>query len=56
MKWDYEWLMMGMGKLIRQYERGLVVKSEFDDEMWIIIMLHRDSMALEKEDGMSYGG
>lgn len=43
MKWDYEWLMMVMGKLTRQYDRGFIVKDEFDEEMWIVIALHRNN-------------
>lgn len=33
MRYDYDWLMMVMGKLMRQYDRGLIHKGEFDQEM-----------------------
>lgn len=36
--------MMVMGKLIRQYERGFIVKDEFDREMWLVIRLHKNSI------------
>jgi hypothetical protein len=33
MRYDYDWLMMVMGKLMRQYDRGLIHRFEFDQEM-----------------------
>lgn len=37
MKRDHEWLMMAMSKLMKQYDRGLVTRKEFDDELWWLI-------------------
>lgn len=33
----HDWLMMVMGKLMRQYDRGLISRKEFDDELWWLI-------------------
>lgn len=43
MRYDYDWLMLCMGNLMKQYTRGYVVKSEFDMEMWLILRLHRSA-------------
>lgn len=41
MKRDYDWLMMVMGKLMRQCDRGLISRKEFNDELWFVVNSHR---------------
>ena len=38
---DYDWLMMVMGKLMRQCDRGLITRKEFNDELWLVLATHR---------------
>lgn len=43
MKRDYDWLMMVMGKLMKQCDRGLITVVEFNDELWLVIQQHRNA-------------
>lgn len=46
---DYDWLMMVMSKYMEQYDRGLLTKKEFDDEIGYVLMIFWDNMAIENE-------
>jgi len=44
MKRDYDWLMLVLGKLMNQYDRGLIHKFEFDREMDNALILYWDEL------------